>query len=373
MNNYDTLGMIKQRLEILYQMVDQLETGGGGGGGGTTDYNELSNKPSIAGQQLVGNKTLSELGAATPSDITDAFSPSTITLVEGGTFPSASRSLLIDHKPINVNDDQYYFLEESGVDYLYGSMPTSGAYPSLSYLRIMKSSFTVEFHNTGIDTVPTDGSDNLITSNAVYDAIQGGGGSRISDLVPVNIGNKVATFPEEYRYLLQKHLPFTFTPNYPHAGWAGNAWNVITEFPTSYICMAMSFSNNTGDCHYIFTVIQKTNWSWGNITPSSGSYQLINNIFFRQTQFGNDQVQTIAANDNLDNSQLGRFYCTAANAATLTNCPTTDAFYLIAEWSTSADRIQTITTDTAIPVVYRRVKTGGTWGSWYKFEGTVVS
>lgn len=175
-NYYDTIGMIKQRLEILYQMVDQLEAGGGGGGGGTTNYNELSNKPSIAGQQLVGNKTLSDLGAATPSDITNAFSPSTITLAEGGTFPSAQRSLLSEHKPINVNDDQYYFLEETGVDYLYGSMPTSGAYPSLSYLRIMKSSFLVEFHNTGIDTVPADGSDNLITSGAVYDAVQGGGG-----------------------------------------------------------------------------------------------------------------------------------------------------------------------------------------------------
>lgn len=169
MSNYDTIGMIKQRLEILYQMVDELEAGGGDGG--TTNYNDLTNKPSINNQVLTGNKSLSDLGAATHSDITQAFSPSTINLVEGGTFPSDSRTLLTEHKPINVNDDQYYFLEETGVDYLYGSMPTSGAYPSLSYLRIMKSSFAVEFHTTEIDTVPTEGSDNLITSGAVYDAI----------------------------------------------------------------------------------------------------------------------------------------------------------------------------------------------------------
>jgi len=40
------ISQIRQRLEILYQMVDELETGGGGGGG-TTNYNDLTNKPSI--------------------------------------------------------------------------------------------------------------------------------------------------------------------------------------------------------------------------------------------------------------------------------------------------------------------------------------
>jgi len=41
--------------------------------------------------------------------------------------------------------------------------------------------------------------------------------------------------------------------------------------------------------------------------------------------------------------------------------------------SGSNEMIQQITTLTAIPVVYRRVKTAGTWSSWYKFEGTAVS
>lgn len=34
----------------------------GGGGGGTSDYTDLSNKPQINGQTLVGNKASSELG-----------------------------------------------------------------------------------------------------------------------------------------------------------------------------------------------------------------------------------------------------------------------------------------------------------------------
>lgn len=40
---------------------------GQGGGGGTSDYNDLSNKPQIAGVTLSGNKSLADLGAGTYS------------------------------------------------------------------------------------------------------------------------------------------------------------------------------------------------------------------------------------------------------------------------------------------------------------------
>lgn len=55
------LSQIRQRLEILYQMVYELENEGGGGGG-SSNYNELSNKPSINNVTLSGNKTSSDLG-----------------------------------------------------------------------------------------------------------------------------------------------------------------------------------------------------------------------------------------------------------------------------------------------------------------------
>ena len=44
-------------------LADILE--GGGGGGGTTNYNDLSNKPSIAGTTLSGNKAMSAFGLVT--------------------------------------------------------------------------------------------------------------------------------------------------------------------------------------------------------------------------------------------------------------------------------------------------------------------
>ena len=46
----------------------------GGGSGGTTNYNELNNKPQIAGVTLSGNKSLSDLGIAASTDIPTSLS-----------------------------------------------------------------------------------------------------------------------------------------------------------------------------------------------------------------------------------------------------------------------------------------------------------
>lgn len=45
----------------------------GGGGGGTTNYNQLENKPQIAGTELQGNKSLADLGIASAQDVKKEF------------------------------------------------------------------------------------------------------------------------------------------------------------------------------------------------------------------------------------------------------------------------------------------------------------
>ena len=55
------LDWILRQLKDLLRRVKILEQSGGGGGGGTSDYNDLSNKPSINGVQLIGNKTMTQL------------------------------------------------------------------------------------------------------------------------------------------------------------------------------------------------------------------------------------------------------------------------------------------------------------------------
>lgn len=56
---------LKQQLEILWQEVLRMERENPEPGpGGTSDYTELTNKPSINGVELNGNKTLTQLGIA---------------------------------------------------------------------------------------------------------------------------------------------------------------------------------------------------------------------------------------------------------------------------------------------------------------------
>lgn len=49
---------------VTYALLSKKIDEGGGGGGGTSNYNGLSNKPSINSVTLTGNKSLSDLGIA---------------------------------------------------------------------------------------------------------------------------------------------------------------------------------------------------------------------------------------------------------------------------------------------------------------------
>lgn len=55
---------------VATNVMSEVESGGGGGGG-TSDYTQLSNKPQINGVTLTGNKSLSDIGAASQSDLED--------------------------------------------------------------------------------------------------------------------------------------------------------------------------------------------------------------------------------------------------------------------------------------------------------------
>ena len=187
------ISQIRQRLEILYQMVDELETSGGGGGGqgGVTDYNDLTSKPKIGGVTLQGDKTAASLGLATSTalntlsttvntlsgTVADLFVSDPVTISSGGTLPAATQTRVANHEPIYFNNGeysgQYYFIEDEGsVFTIYATVPTSGALPTITYARIERSTNKVEFYQTAVDITPTSNSQDLITSGGVYTALQ---------------------------------------------------------------------------------------------------------------------------------------------------------------------------------------------------------
>ncbi len=57
------------QFQAYTQLSRRIEEGGGSGG--TTNYNQLSNKPRLAGKELTGNTTLEQIGVATATALTE--------------------------------------------------------------------------------------------------------------------------------------------------------------------------------------------------------------------------------------------------------------------------------------------------------------
>ena len=91
---------------------------GGGSGSGTTNYNALTNKPSINGVVLTGNKTLKRLGLLYEEEIT-----------------TASNSWSIQH---NLNTEWYKLfinIIDSDNDIIYGDIDVANSTKNLLVMK----------------------------------------------------------------------------------------------------------------------------------------------------------------------------------------------------------------------------------------------
>ncbi len=84
-----------QTVSLSYSMDMKLDVGGEGSGGGvTTDYNNLDNKPSVNNVELVGNKSLKEIGVQPAGDYASK-----------GDIPSLTSQLVNDSGFITEHQD----------------------------------------------------------------------------------------------------------------------------------------------------------------------------------------------------------------------------------------------------------------------------
>lgn len=75
------------------EYLDYIAKHGGGGGGGTTDYTDLDNKPKINSVELKGNKSLTDLGIASTTDLATKISGKQVSSTVSGdsvTFTDAA-------------------------------------------------------------------------------------------------------------------------------------------------------------------------------------------------------------------------------------------------------------------------------------------
>ncbi len=358
MSNSDViLSQIRQRLEILYQMVDELEAGGGGGGGGTTNYNNLTNKPSIEGQQLVGNKTASDLGLATTSELNGK-----VDKVTGSSLMTSAQATKLDgiEAGAEVNVQADWNQANSSADDYIKNKPTLGAAAEKN-----------------VDTVPTENSGNLITSGAVYDAVQGGGGGG-TDLTPklISVTNNIIS-QDDFDNVIAKRLPYKTSET-------GYGSYFLYETSGAYIYVyysAYTPNENSGSYNYSYRSISKSTRQITSISAGGHGYDIVNSrnimsVFFEGYYTGGNQDTAIYSfPSDLNNAPNFGIYKKNSTGA-VTNCPTEEKAYM--EYNTFAGsnlRIQKIYTVSGTPTVYIRTKNGSAnaWTSWYKFEGTLVS
>jgi hypothetical protein len=128
-NGVNTLTIEEGQNITIEQVGNVMTISSSGGGGGSTNYNDLSNKPSINNVTLQGNKTLTDLGIqpsgdyVTPSDLSSvATSGSYNDLTNKPTIPSKTSDLTNDSGFItNSVDNLTNYYTKSSTDTLLGN------------------------------------------------------------------------------------------------------------------------------------------------------------------------------------------------------------------------------------------------------------
>jgi hypothetical protein len=166
------------------------DTGGSGGGGGTTDYSELTDKPTINGVELDGNKTSSDLGVATSQQgvkADTAYQKPSSGIPESDLSSDVQQALQKHFKgwydsssnlPANPVIGDYAYVkgaETTDPAAIYecttdGSWSDSGRTADTSNVQTFATGEHV--NEVGIDDEPTAESDNLVKSGGVHDAIE---------------------------------------------------------------------------------------------------------------------------------------------------------------------------------------------------------
>ena len=201
--------------------------GGEGSSGGSTSYNELSNKPQIAGITLEGNKTLANLGIQAAGDY----------LVESDLANYALKSELPENTSDLTNDSGFITssaLSDYALTSSLSTVATSGSYNDL----------------TSKPTIPTKVSDlsndsGFVTSSALNDyALKAEIPTEVSELTNDSgfITNSALS-----TYALKSELPTATSDLSNDSGFITNSVNNLTNYTLTSGLATVATSNSYND------------------------------------------------------------------------------------------------------------------------------
>jgi hypothetical protein len=374
------LSMVKQRLEILYQIVEELERQGGGGGqGGTDDYTELTNKPRINDITLVGNKSLTDLGIASAAALNDKADKST-------TYTKTQVDTALTAKA----DKSTTYTKTETQSYVQGEI--TGAINDLDHTSVGGSTkvITTISQANGIinataadtDTIPTANSNRLVRSQGIktyvdnaktaansYTDTQVATKASINDIYGpgIIIPDGADLNDDAYKvpgvYYRKSASTSSYIENTPITS---NFFKIIVEWVYPDNRLKQTFISLARDCTYYVRVYDSGGWQAWNRFRSFD--QVIDGVYGIGT--------TIESGTDLNNlTTAGLYTCPSITVAnTLANTPVSgSAFRLEVKYINNSTRIRQecyILSD--ISTYYARTYTSTGWKPWYMFTGTQV-
>lgn len=211
------------------------------------------------------------------------------------------------------------------------------------------------------------------TKTEVDEAIAAAGGDL--DLTPIAITLDNGLFPEDKLSVIQKHLPISINgTNLIFIGSSGSTGYIYGSFYGYTLEDGLAIQKV-----YIINSTSRSVKSWG-VGGNVGNFveivcgQNFSKYLFapsrwQQSTNTNGKPVNLWTSANLNNVYtIGLYYCTSAVAATLTNCPTTNAFILInGNWRNQSGTAQTIIEQSGSAIYMRQSLSG----SWHKFSADV--
>lgn len=249
MKNSDLIiSQIRQRLEILYQMVDELEESGGGG---VTSYEMLTEKPKINGYTLSGDVSLDNIGAASEDELAtkqDTLTAAQLSAVNSGI--DSSKVAQIATNTSNISE-QETALDENRAALV--EIVDSGAKNFIKNTTVSRTINGVEFIVNADKTVTANGTATGNTSIAIY----------IDDANVIGKDMVVSGCPEggsntTFRCFLQKNQSNTFTTI---ATLTGNSVEFVSDIAT-YRYLITLYNGYTAD-NLVFSPMLCTKAAWG--------------------------------------------------------------------------------------------------------------
>lgn len=275
------ISQIRQRLEILYQMVEELEEGGGGGGqGGTDDYTQLTNKPQINGFTLLGNKTGSDLGLASAAALEDkADKATTYTKTEtNGEITGAIMDL--DVASEGASDGSKYIGLVGQAD---GLLTATAFTPALTIMANVNKPPTTDAVNSAINNAKAAANSytdtQVATKASVNDVFGTGSNTYIPDAADLNTYTQAGVYVRQFSSGLANfsNLPMDGT-TYPY-----QPFKLIVEYinsPNNIVQTLIPTYNNCGffkRCRIFGASGTWQTWQWFGgeaVQPTAGLQSL---------------------------------------------------------------------------------------------------